>query len=72
MSARRGKQTRTGLGETLEPLAVRRHDAARLLGLSESGLRLLEQRGEAPPRRRAGRSVLYVIADLRRWLEETR
>lgn len=57
------------LGQRLEFLAVRRKDAARLLGVSEGTLRNWEAERKGPPFLRAsGRAVLYEVARLHSWL----
>lgn len=60
---------RPRLGQALEPLAVRRKDAARLLGVSEGALRLWEAERRGPVFVREGKAVLYSVARLRDWME---
>jgi predicted DNA-binding transcriptional regulator AlpA len=50
-----------------EPLALRRRDAARMLGLSERALWSLTNRGDVP-HVRLGKSIRYPVAALRDWL----
>ncbi len=49
----------------LEPLAVRRQEAARLLGVSEALLRKWAAEGRGPTYRKEGRAVLYPMKSLR-------
>lgn len=57
------------LAQGLEPLAVRRKDAARLLGVSEATLRNWEAQQRGPAFLRAsGRAILYNVATLRSWI----
>ena len=51
-----------------EPLALRRAEAARALGISERLLWSLTVGGEVPHRRIRGRVVLYPVDELRKWL----
>ena len=52
---------------TIEPLAVRARQAARMLGIGERKLWELTNQGEIP-HVRAGRVVLYPVDGLRDWL----
>lgn len=54
----------------LQPLAVSLREAARLVGLSDSGLENLIDRGEGPKFLRAGHRRLFRIDALREWLVE--
>jgi excisionase family DNA binding protein len=51
-----------------EPLALRRRDAARLLGLSERALWTLTNRGDVP-HVRLGKSIRYPVEALQTWLQ---
>jgi predicted DNA-binding transcriptional regulator AlpA len=50
--------------------ALRRSDAARLLGISVSLLRKLERNGNAPKSVRLNRAVIYPITELRHFMQE--
>ena len=50
------------------PLAVDTHGAAALLGVSESGWRVLVAAGRVPPGIRLGRRRLWPVQELRAWL----
>lgn len=54
---------------TVEPLALRAKDAARLLSISTRALWSLTNRGEVP-HVRIGKSVLYPTDALRAWLAQ--
>ena len=58
-----------GKGEALPRLALRPRDAAAALGISERALWSLMKAGEIP-HVRAGRSVLYPVDSLRKWLAD--
>ena len=52
-------------------LAVSESEAARRMSVSPSSLRRMRERGEAPPARRVGeRRVVYLVSDIKAWLEE--
>jgi excisionase family DNA binding protein len=53
---------------TLEPLALRAKDAARLLGISTRTLWNLTKEGEIP-HLRLRRAVTYPVAELRAWVK---
>lgn len=57
------------IAEQPERLVLRAKDAARVLGIGSRLLWSLTNRGEIP-HVRAGRAVLYPIAELREWLAE--
>jgi predicted DNA-binding transcriptional regulator AlpA len=50
------------------PLAVDSHGAARLIGVSESGWRILVSAGRVPPGFRLGRRRLWSVAELQNWI----
>ena len=58
--------TESGAGE---PLCLRAHEAAVMLGVSERHLWSMTNRGEIPCVR-MGRAVRYPLELLKRWLEE--
>lgn len=69
MTETKKRNPRTRAGQGIEPLAVRRKDAARLLGVSEGTLRNWEAERRGPPFiRGAGRAVLYELARLKNWM----
>ena len=47
-------------------------DAARYLGLAESTLAKMRLRGDGPAYSKAGRAVIYALAELDRWLASLR
>lgn len=57
----------------IDPLAVNEKTAAELLGLSPSSLEKDRAKGHlGVPSTKAGRRVIYQLADLRSWLAEHR
>lgn len=54
----------------LEPLAVSLQTAARLVGLSDTGLANLIKQGQGPRVARLGTRRLFRVAELDRWLQE--
>lgn len=50
------------------PLAVDSHGAAALLGVSESGWRVLVAAGRVPPGIKLGRRRLWAVSELQAWL----
>ena len=57
----------------IDPLAVNEKTAAELLGLSPSSLEKDRVKGHlGVPSTKAGRRVIYQLADLRSWLDEHR
>ena len=57
----------------IDPLAVSEKTAAELLGLSPSSLEKDRAKGHlGVPSTKAGRRVIYQLADLRSWLAEHR
>jgi len=58
------------------PKAVKEHDAAAYIGMSVAYLRQSRMQGNrhnhtsAPPFVKAGKAVIYRVADLDAWLEE--
>jgi excisionase family DNA binding protein len=54
----------------LAPLAVNLQQAARLVGLSDTGLENLIKRGEGPRFSRLGNRRLFRVSGLERWLAE--
>lgn len=57
----------------IDPLAVNERTAAELLGLSPSSLEKDRAHGHlGVPSTKAGRRVIYQLADLRSWLDEHR
>ncbi len=57
----------------IDPLAVSEKTAAELLGLSTSSLEKDRAQGHlGVPSTKAGRRVIYQLADLRSWLDEHR
>lgn len=65
------KEYRRSTARTPEPrLAVGESEAAQMLGISARNLWSLRVSGNGPRHRRAGRRVLYAVADLHAWLEQ--
>lgn len=56
--------------DELPPLALRPRDAARALSISERSLWQLKRDGRIPYVL-AGRSILYPVAALQKWLEDS-
>jgi predicted DNA-binding transcriptional regulator AlpA len=54
----------------LAPLAVNLQTAARLVGLSDTGLDNLIKQGKGPRFARLGARRLFRVAELERWLQE--
>lgn len=54
------------------PEYVRPATAEALFGISQKTLEWLRPRGEGPPWIKAGRAVLYPVAEFREWLESQR
>ncbi len=54
---------------SLEPLAVRPKEAARLIGVSERTFATMRACGQLPPSYKLNGCVVYRTADLRKWSE---
>lgn len=69
-----GRAHHTTTSDELKTKAIRERDAARYLGLSTSFLRAarIGRGSPGPAYVRAGRAIVYVVADLDAWLEQHR
>lgn len=56
----------------LKPVALRPHDAGTYVSLSPQRLARLRLEGRGPVFCRDGRSIIYRVEDLDRWLASTR
>jgi excisionase family DNA binding protein len=53
----------------IKPLRVRGHEAARMLGISDSTLKRLVDSGQIPKPKKEGRCVFYLVSDLEAYVK---